>query len=233
MRNWPIILLFLSFLSCTHEDKTNNEFYSEETVYGKMDTLKIGDQIYNYRTSNDTNTLFKKLNLPDSTDNIFVDNCKEFVTRKADSLFFKCDNGKIIKLVNDRGEDYTVFLFVEYNHDINYYVVNQYQMESQNFILINKITGEPLKAISYPVVSPNANYFVCANSDLEAGFDVNGIEIYRKKNKAYQLAGLREFKDWGPDQLKWKNDTTLIIKGLQRSGEANKFVKVYKEIYFK
>ncbi|MBA2613323.1 MAG: hypothetical protein H0U95_15245 [Bacteroidetes bacterium] len=225
------LLSFTLLIGCSgNKDETPKEQIAEV----KLDTLVIGNSIYKTQDLADTNYTFPDLIAPADTDNVNIINFKEHVSRSADSLFLSCDNGKTIKLVNNRAQDdgYVLFNFMDLNKDINYYVITRLRVESRDFILVNKKNGEPLETIAYPIASPNNKYFVCGNCDLIAAFETNGLAVYKKNKNNYELAALRELADWGPDKLMWKNDTTLIVRALKKLTDETT-TPFYKALYIK
>jgi hypothetical protein len=228
----PFLFLF-SLLSCTNEKE--NLPVTESQVAVSLDTLIIGNKVYCTQSLIDTNYNFSEIIVPHDTDNVTIQKHADIVSRSADSLFLKCDNGKVIKLVNNKSQDdnYKLFNFVNLNTEIDYYVINCLYVESMNFLLVNKKNGHPIETFGYPVTSPDKNYFVCGNCDLIANFDVNGISIYKKNKNNYELIGTRELTNWGPTQMLWKNDTTLIIKGDKLKTDNTTTETIYKALFIK
>jgi len=228
----PFLFSFFFFACSDHAEKEKATNLPEIAV--QLDTLVIGANTYYTQNLTDTNFSFPSVNLSGVNDSVTIAAHNDLVRRAQDSLSFKCDNGKIIKLVNNRGEEnFSVFDFIGLNTEIDYYLVRHSLIEGRNFILINKKSGNPIETIGLPVVSPQKNYFACGNCDLSAAFDLNGIEIFKAGNSSYKSIGLRELTNWGPEQMTWKNDTTLIIRGLESSNDEMQNHKVYKAIFVK
>ncbi len=219
------------FVSCS-ENKPEVAKEEIKTVQVVFDTITIGNKVYKMQNLADTNFVFEKFNLYDPSDSAYIEKHKEFVSRTGDTLYLKCDNGIIIKLKSNRDDgDYEVYDFKYINKDLNAFVLLCSFYEAADVWLVNKANGDTLKTIGYPVVSPNKKQFVCYNIDLEAAFSLNGFELFDHTNGKYQRKGLREINDWGPESVKWKDDTTLIVRALSGYGDPTKIS--CKAIYVK
>lgn len=225
---FPLLTLFI-YSSCSNPQP---EKKTEEVVpVEKLDTLAIGNKIYLIKDLTDTNYTFSPVSRYAENDSLVLLNNKD-VERHGDTLLFKCDKGKTVSLVNNLNEEeYTVYRFLELNKDINFYVVHCSYFEGSGIKLINRKSAKQIDAIGPPVVSPNKEFFACGNCDLIAQFDVSGIELYKKANSSHESIGLREISNWGPEEMMWKNDSTLIIRGLQIKNSGEEPVKVYKSLF--
>jgi hypothetical protein len=200
--------LILVLLGSCKQNSSENKNISET----KYDTLIIGSKVYRYTELNHTDYNIEEDEYY-KNENEALAACPD-ASRKGDTLLFKCENGKLTYLVNTNGEedDFTKFDLIGWNQTINHFVVHVSLYEGQAYMLVNKANGSMLEAVGLPAVSPNRKYIVCGNSDLVAGFDFNGFQIFEKTETEYRPSGSRELINWGPVALKWKNDTTLMVK---------------------
>ncbi len=138
------------------------------------------------------------------------------IRRTGDSLILTLNNGKTVSLVNipfwdDAEGNHNMDETVNYAYfrDIgNYWEVQAFCYECNYMVFVNKETGKTFTTIGPGVISPSGNLLFCANIDLEAGFSLNGIELYRKESQGYSLVATRELP-WSIHQLRWKNDSTI------------------------
>lgn len=224
-----LAIAFTALLLSCSENKI--EEYKEEVVKQQFDTITIGKSVYNMQTLTDTNFSFAKSFAYGESDSVLA-LYKHIARRDSDTLFLSCDNNKIVKFVNDRSdENYTTYDFKFFNKDINAYVVYCSLYESSSVWLVNKETGDSLETIGFPFASPNKKHFVCYNIDLEAAFTLNGFELFDYTNSTYISKGLREINNWGPEKVKWKDDTTLIVRAISGYGDPTKIF--FKAIYIK
>ncbi len=231
MKNISICFLLALFISCA-DNKTETPV--ADVVKPQLDTLAIGNKMYQTQDLTDTNFVFEKFEFNDPADSAYIEKNKNVARREGDTLFLKCDNGQTVKLKNNLsdGDDVMSFNFKYLNNDINAYVVFCYYYESYAVWLINKNNADTLVTINYPVVSPDKKQFVCANIDLEAAFTLNGMQLFKVENDIYIPNGVRELNNWGPDKIMWKNDTTLIVNGRKPKGNGE-YASFYKAIYIK
>ncbi len=228
MKKILVIAFTLLLISCS-ENKI--EEHKEEAVKQQYDTITIGNKVYNMQTLNDTNYAFAQPFSYGESDSVLA-LYSHVARRDSDTLFLSCDNNKIVKFVNNRSdEDYCVYDFKYFNKDINAYVIYCSVNESGSVWLINKNNGDSLETIGFPFASPNKKQFICCNMDLEAAFTLNGFELFDHTNDKYIRKGLREINNWGPEKIKWKDDTTLIVRALSGYGDPTKIS--VKAIYFK
>lgn len=94
----------------------------------------------------------------------------------------------------------------------NLWVILKYYYEGGGWLLINGLNGRTNRVISMPIPSPDGTRLVCANADIVACFNDNGIEVWRVDSDS--LA--REFQDlnvpWGPINTNWMNDSTIVFE---------------------
>ncbi len=152
--------------------------------------------------------------------------CSKFpdkVKRKEKELTLQLSNGKTVVLKNNSSEDdnYEVFQFVSFDKN-GYFIVAAYYMESYAYLLINATNGKTMSTIGYPVFSPDKKQYVAGNYDMIAAFTFNGIDFMTTtKDSIYSDARI-DFATWGPEEVKWKDDSTLYVKQKSQLGEAPK-----------
>ena len=210
-------ILFALFISCSNDKIEDKKILDPIAI--KLDTLSIGNKIYKIQNLTDTNFAFKKYDPSDTIEALRIKQFSDVVWRNSDTLFIKCDNNKIVKLKDNKTEqdDYQVFSFIVLNKDINAYVILCNGYEAHNVWLINKTSADTLQVIGFPFASPDKKYFICANSDIEAGFTVNGLALYACKNGSYTFLGQHEINgNWGAEEVLWKNDTTVILNVVEK-----------------
>lgn len=226
----PFLLAIGLFEACSHEPEPNHKVTSTEV---KRDTLLVGQKICYMEATTDTNYIFPKIDRYSETDSAALLNIKN-AWRRGDTLFVKCDNQEV-QLVNNLKEDgdFRAYRFLLYNPEIDYYVIHCSFYEGSGMLLINKKTGKKIETLGIPAVSPGKKFFACGNCDLIARYDVSGIELYEKQGDSYNLLGTREIAEWGPEQMGWKNDTSLLIQGLEQKSDTSHPVRMFRFLYIK
>lgn len=137
-------------------------------------------------------------------------------TRLGDSLIIKT-KFKIVPLVNNNNDEDDVDNFVNYRYygfikSMDQFLVAATYYEASDYILIDRQTAHITQLWGIPQVSPNGKLFIAGNTDLVAGFNYNGLQLFKTTHKP-KLSAQRELQTWGPDEIKWLNNTTLLIKG--------------------
>lgn len=225
---FPLAALLLAF-SCSHDEKKSADLPPAV----KFDTILIGKKAYMMETPKDTNYTFNEIDRYQESDSMALADNKE-AYRKGDTLFVKCDNGEV-KLVNNLKEDgdYVAYRFLTFEPAINHFVIHCSFYEGSGVVIINRINGTRKEVLGIPAVSPDKKHFACGNCDLIARYDVSGLELYELQDSDYKSIGLREITNWGPEQMTWKNDTTLIVKGLEQKSDTSQPVRMFKVLYIK
>jgi hypothetical protein len=226
---FPLICSVLLFYSCSSDQKQQPETIPPV----KYDTLLIGKKVYNVETPKDTNYTFTEIDRYQENDSAALLN-NVGAHRRGDSLFLKCDNGETA-LVNNLKEDgdYVAYRYLLFDPNINHHVIHCSFYEGSGVLIIDKKTGKKTEVLGIPAVAPDKKHFACGNCDLIARYDVSGIELYELKNSTYESMGLREIMNWGPQQMTWKNDTSLVVRGLEQKSDTSEPVRMFKILYIK
>ncbi|MCW3463262.1 hypothetical protein [Chitinophaga nivalis] len=179
-----------------------------------MDTIQLGTKTF-YVYAIDQATFEKYPPIPlDSNENeaLLKDT---LVKRSGDKLIFKLENGKEQVLTNNQseGDDY-----VNYTYLTNYPQIKQKGVllnyyEGMGYTLVNTQNGDTVYTWSPAVISPDKKYLVTASMDLVAAFDPNGFQLYEiSPNYQVKLIGEKYLEKWGPVDVQWIDNKTLICK---------------------
>lgn len=137
------------------------------------------------------------------------------VSRQDTMLIFKIANGEEFILRNDSFgiTDETVVYHVLMDiPEIACWLVFEMYYEGSGYRLVSQTDGKSFSVYGIPLFSPAGGYFVCSSSDIEAAYNVNGIQGWSyENNKLKQLFAIL-VDDWGPEEIKWSGDTMLYIK---------------------
>ncbi|HEX2095340.1 MAG TPA: hypothetical protein VHG28_23290, partial [Longimicrobiaceae bacterium] len=114
--------------------------------------------------------------------------------RSGGRLEIAAAGGRVIPLANDttEGERYVRYRYREYLEEIGYHLVEVGFYEGGGFVLVSAATGDETHLHGSPVVSPDRARFVAVSVDLVAGYDPNGIQVWR-------LTGAGPRLEWGVD----------------------------------
>jgi hypothetical protein len=155
------------------------------------------------------------------------------VKRKGNNLIITTDNGKRVVLTDkdddaEDGDSYAEYTYTGYLPDIKQYGIMATYYESMDFLLVNQLTGETIHTWGAPIISPDKKYFVCASYDLEAAFLENGLQLFSYANGKITPVGEIELEKWGPGQIKWQDNNTLIVEHITLDSTMQKIIKPVK-----
>jgi hypothetical protein len=231
MRTYLVLILAVFFGCTSNKNSGKKEQTSSSEQQVKRDTLVINSKVY-YLDS-----------IPEATfESLKKDIEKKHVTESIDDtvnvirdslrLIFHLRNGVDSVLVNDTTESWSNY--VDYGYmkacpEIDYWLVDITLYEGSMYLLLDRENGEKIWIWGRPVLSPNNKYFVCYSFDLEAGYDSNGFQLFEVINNKAILRFSKEIADWGPTEIRWKNDTIICIE--QTRIDFNDSKDPYKESY--
>lgn len=224
-----ILLLTTFFLFSCQSDKKEQHLpeatIPETVLRSELDTFNLGDM--RVRVEKITKTDFYSLPANPVIDtseagNIAADS--DYVRRIGDSLIITTKT-KEVALVNDGNDeedvdDYVVFSYAGYLKPLNQFMTSAYYYESYDYVLADNLTGDLTHLWGTPVPSPDGKRFATANSDLQAGFTYNGIQLYTNAHPPVLIAQ-RELQEWGPEEIRWKDNNTLFVKAALSDAQAN------------
>jgi hypothetical protein len=135
------------------------------------------------------------------------------VQRKGANLILTLDNGQTAVLKNNQSTDdtYEVYQFVTLDERKNY-IAAVYYYESFGYVLVNGTNGHITRTIGYPVLSPDRQQYIAANYDMVAAYTYNGLDMLSIGKDSVYSDALIDFGMWGPEEIKWKDDSTLYVK---------------------
>jgi hypothetical protein len=135
---------------------------------------------------------------PDSTTLLIVVN-------SGDTLVFR-DRTTI-----EDAEEYAVHELRAYLRDQNLWVIVKGCYEWTENLLIDGSDGSLTEVVSVPIPSPDGTRLLCFNEDIMAGFNENGIQVWRVERDSLAL----EFQDlsvpWGPAEACWESDSLITF----------------------
>ena len=155
------------------------------------------------------------------------------VKRKGKELIITADNGKHVVMtdktdIDKDGESYSEYTYTGHLPDIKQYGIRAMYYESMDYLLVNQANGEIIHTCGPPFISPDKKYFICASYDLEAGFLENGLQLYSYLNGKITPEGEISLEKWGPGQIKWLNNNTLIAEYITLDSAMTKVIKPVK-----
>ncbi|HXB39586.1 MAG TPA: hypothetical protein VNZ49_03535 [Bacteroidia bacterium] len=221
MKNFSFfcLLLIASLSCCTNAEKpkeTSDVSLKKDSLVSELDTFYIGQKLFTVFPASKED--FDKIPEPVRCDtseknNLFKDSA--FVTRLGGTLILNCKDKETIVFKNNPKEgyeEYADYTYLGKIPDINQYLILGSFHESFSYLLVNPLSGDTTFICGEPVFSPDKKYFICGNTDLIAAFVINGFDLYEINGKKIKLVGRRELSKWGPEKIKWIDNSSLLIE---------------------
>lgn len=222
MKYTPLLFLSAAFLfSCSSPEKPKEKTAApqkKDTLVSERDTFHIGSKLfYVEQISKAEFDRVAEYPEPDTSEkNILLrDSANAFrlgialilnVGEKFNQTVSFKDNNK------EGQEEFCNFTYKGFYPEINQHMVYASFVESFAYYLVDKNSADTNYACGFPVFSPNKKYFICGNTDLVARFVVNGFDLYEAGDKKIKQVGRRELDTWGPEKIKWLNDSVLYVQ---------------------
>jgi len=147
------------------------------------------------------------------------------VSRQGLQLVFKPANGRQVVLTHDTTDSETVAYYHYWTElpKVRQWVVMASFFEGSAVKLIDQRTGQLTTLWGEPSVSPDGRYLLAYNTDMVAGFDPNGLQLYRMEATGPRLLWERLLDSWGPAEVRWDGNKAVVIKqdaGITHDGNA-------------
>ncbi|WP_018344979.1 hypothetical protein [Cytophaga aurantiaca] len=226
-----IVLSALIVFSCKNEtpESTDRDGLTDSTLIKDSEEhpielvdsaiFHIGNHEFEIRASspNEFNAAADPFKMKDTSEANRIQKVASAVSRSGDSLIFKCLNNKNTYLINDNDDeddvdDYSVYTFIKDMPEINQWLVMGVYYEAYGYVFINKSSGDTTLLYGMPVVSPDNKYIITFNQDIQAGFTFNGFQLFEVNGSELIELGEKELYNWGPDNVRWKDETTLLVE---------------------
>lgn len=153
----------------------------------------------------------------DTTEQKYIQLAEGRAQRRADQLLLTLTNGRTLTLTNNitdpNEEKHVVYRFRgPLTNSSDFWVLDVTRWESGFVLLINQHTGRRTRLWGRPVLAPDGTHLVTSNSDMEARYSPNGLQVWSLKSGIPLLRWNRVVNTWGPEEVRWLNDKTLIIR---------------------
>lgn len=137
---------------------------------------------------------------------------KQYVKKLPNKLQFNLLSGEKKILESRKGEEAVSYDYRLYIPQMGYFVVEATYHEGREFILVNDKTGKEIRIGGYPRPAPGYRHLLVTNSDLEAGFEFNGFQIWGPSNSGFQKFMEENMKDFTPVSARWLDKATAEIQ---------------------
>ncbi len=205
----------------TFED---TDSFEKTDIYGDLD----------YRTK-----------LTDTIENFFnkAQTIQTYLTKQFGDYFYVTDTMLVLKLSDgntinfDRyveekdwdNDGLETYIFEHYFKNIDYYLLMVQYYEGNDWMLVNRKNGFKKKIHGLPYISRDNKKIIVVNSDIDAGYNFNGIELYTVLADSLQTEFHRETK-WGPIDVKWIDENEFLLKREYWHNDGNRKSIDYKRV---
>lgn len=189
-----------------------------------IDTLELAGKTYLIYTID--SMVFESFKLqPQDTSETLALAKDSTVKRSGNTLQFKLQNGKTTTLTDkdDDAEnegDFVHFAYLSDYPEINSKGIVAYYYESQDFLLLNTLTGDTLHLWTEPIFSPDKKQILCASMDLVAAFMPNGFQLFNIEKDSIRYVGETNLEKWGPTETKWVDTKTILCRYISIDDEG-------------
>lgn len=229
MRRTLTIILLTTLIAISCNTDKQNDVTDQRELISELDTFKIGNKLIHVLKI-DSNEFGQEQPAKIDSNDIFNINSNGLVRQNGDSLIFRSDQRTAI-LVNDtsNSERASRYNYIGYMPEIKQFLVHGAFYEWFSYLLIDRMTADTTYVSSIPIISPDKKTFVAGNVDLLAQMDFNGIEFYGNTNKPNKI-GERSLNKWGPNKIKWLDNSTLLIEGFELDSSLIKERRIYLKL---
>jgi hypothetical protein len=159
----------------------------------------------------------------------------QFAKRDKNGLNIKLDNGEWKLLTLNPMADESDNTFEYYFKDFGYYSIRVQWGEGNGYKLVNQIDGSETNLFGRPYFSPNGQFVISINMDIEAGYSQNGFQLFKNENGKLKLLGYYEPEGWGPFSARWIDNNKLVLKNqtVEIKNDNMFYIDFYAEIKIK
>ena len=227
MKNLTLTIFLLLFISCNQRSSENTEKMKKDSVVTKIDTLVANNYVLtfektdSFKRSDIFGDFDYRSNLTKNIDNSFdrAVIVQKYLSEKFNDYFYTTDTTLVLKLSTGNNISFPFcdekneigYYFENYFKNIDYYLLNVMWDEGYCWMLVNRKNGHKTEIKGLPFISLDNKMIIAINSDLEAGYSFNGIELYSIMSDSLKLEFSRETK-WGPKDLKWLSGSRILLK---------------------
>jgi hypothetical protein len=213
------VLLFFGCQSSNKKGEALNikkDSLTLKPLVSELDTVYLGERLIEIKKASGAgfNSYQADASKFDTSEVYNLNRDSALVKRRGDTLIFKTAVKEVFLFnINDEEQEagLSIYSYLGFDNDLDQYVVHGSYYEGSDYILIDKQTGGKTNVPGIPMASPDKKLFITGNVDLIAGFDFNGINLYSNTHPP-KLLGSKPLNSWGPEEIKWVNDSTLFVK---------------------
>lgn len=151
-----------------------------------------------------------------------------FLVRENDQLKIRLESG-LYKKLSDKHSLLNVIEVVN-----NFAIIREQFWEGNTWHILSLKNGKIKEVKGYPLSSPDGEYIICSQQDLEANYSPNIFDLYKVGNESLNkvFSSIPDDHGWGPGEVEWVNSDTVIFNKVQWNPDPNK-ISATNEYYIK
>lgn len=116
-----------------------------------------------------------------------------------------------------------VYRYERHLPEIGFHLVEMGYYEGGGWLLVDARTTDQTEILGRPSVSPGRTRFAAASVDMEAGYDPNGIQVWRLGDGPPRLEwGIDGGDSWGASDPVWRGEDELDFTRHDRSPDPSR-----------
>jgi hypothetical protein len=207
MRHILILTIIILAFGCSSKKED-----SKQTNPLPVDSLTIENRIVYFDSATLAEFESTSYDGINNIDSLPVDTTKIII--KHDTILIIAKNGKEVIFANDttEGESMVTYKYLKTIKLGDFVEIEATYWEWSRIFLVSLNTGKQSEFWDYPNFSPNKEYIISSFGGLESGEMPNGFQLYKIENNDLKLVFEKEIENWIPSKIKWKSDSTILIK---------------------
>jgi len=224
MKYLTFIFSIIFFSTCGQ----NNNSLEKEITNLSMDTLQANHYLLTFTYSAPFSPTdiygdlaYRKQLTDTAINNYFVraNIIQSYLSNHLSNYFYITDSTLVLKLIDGEivcfnrwdSEKEVGYIFEHYFETIDYYLLIEHYFEESNWLFVNRKNGFQKSIKGLPYISIDNKRIITINSDLDAGYNFNGIELYTILPDSIQTEFSIE-TIWGPLDVQWISDNQFLVK---------------------
>lgn len=212
--------------SFSFSDNMNLTLKHSDSIF--IDEYFLDSKIIDSLTKPHNNRHIESLEIEKYLLNTFND----FAKRDTNGLHIRLKNGTWKLLTLDPMTDEADNTFEYYFKDFGFYSIRVQWGEGNGYKLVNHIDGKVTHLFGRPYFSPNGQFVISVNVDIEAGYSQNGFQLFKNENGKLKHLGNYEPSAWGPYSAKWTDNDRLILRNqtVEFKNDNMDYIDFYAEL---
>ncbi len=131
------------------------------------------------------------------------------VRRDGDTLWIYPEQELQFRLVNKKGLSYCL---ENYDQQLHLFLIKIFFQRGSAYLMVNGKNGFASYLWGRPYLSPDSTMLMVINNDQKVQYSANGMQLFTLQGDSLTLQWSQGIENWGPMDLKWIGQDSLIIR---------------------